>query len=514
MTTLRTLIIEDSPDDAALLRRELARAGHELTSERVETAPDTEAALRDGEWDIVFSDWAMPQFSALEALAIFNESGLDLPFIIISGTIGEEVAVEALRSGAHDFFVKGKLALLAPAVERELREAALRRERVQMQEQLMISDRMASVGVLAAGVAHEINNPLAAVVGNLDLALRTLSELEPDLAPSSALRRVLEEVRDAQEAAERIRQVTNDLKLFARSDSEEQVAVDVEAVLESSLRMAQTEIRHRAQLRRDYSPVPRVAGNASRLGQVFLNLVVNAAQSIPEGNAYDNEIVVATMPAADGGVVVEIRDTGSGMSTETQKRLFTPFFTTKPIGVGTGLGLSICHRIVTSFGGRITADSALGAGSTFRVHLLPAGAAAPEIEAPRPVTHAPSRRGRVLLIDDEPAVGVLVQRVLRDDHDVKCTTNAVEALEWIREGARFDVIFCDLMMPHLTGMDFHDELSRVDPGQAARVVFLTGGAFTARARQFLEDVTNVRVEKPFDISALSDLVNERICGSA
>ncbi len=510
MEALRALIIEDSPDDAELLRRELERGGYQLTSQRVQTAHDMEAALRRESWDIIFSDWAMPQFSAPDALEILKHEGVDLPFIITSGTIGEDVAVAALRSGAHDFFPKDKLTLLVPAVERELREANLRRERVQMQEQLMISDRMASVGILAAGVAHEINNPLAAVLGNLDLALRGLTALQHEIRDTSGLREILDELRDAHESAERIRNVANDLKLFARSDTEERSAVDVQHVVESSLRMARNEIRHRAQVTTSFSTVPPVDANESRLGQVFLNLIVNAAQSIPEGRAEDNEIAVTTMFVPDGNVVVEVRDTGEGMSEEVKKHLFTPFYTTKPIGIGTGLGLSICHRIVSSFGGSITVHSDEGQGSVFRVHLLPV--VITDTEATTPTTAAPTatRRGAVLVVDDEPAVGMLVHRVLAQDHDVTTVTSVQEALDQINTGGRYDVILCDLMMPHLTGMDFHAELTRIAPEQAHEMVFLTGGAFTARAREFLDAVQNMRVEKPFDIQALRAIVNERV----
>ncbi len=259
---LRAIIVEDSDDDTELLRRELVRGGFELVFERVQTAPDLEAAIRHGEWDIIFSDWTMPQFSAPRALEVVKQQELDIPFIIVSGTIGEDVAVEALRSGANDFFPKNRLTLLVPAIERELREAALRRERAQMQEQLVISDRMASIGILAAGIAHEINNPLTAVIGNLDLAIRAFAGLKtsdgPDgrrLGEISALRAVEDEVRHAHEGAQRIRNVVRDVKLFARSGSEEHAAVDVRRVVDSSLRMAGNE-----------NPSPSTAPHGLRAG--------------------------------------------------------------------------------------------------------------------------------------------------------------------------------------------------------------------------------------------------------
>ena len=512
MPTLRALIIDDSADDAHLLCSELTRNGYDVESTRVDTSDDLDLALRARSWDIIFSDWFMPRFSAPEALEVVKAHGLDLPFIIVSGTAEEEVVVKAMKSGAHDFFRKERLTLLVPAVDRELREATVRRDSVQLEQQLMISDRMASVGILAAGVAHEINNPLSAVVGNLDLALQGLVELERAQGMSDWLGEVVADVHEAREAAQRIRNVANDLKTFTRSGSSEaREAVDVQRVIESSLRMARNEIRHRAQIRTEFSPVPPVTGNESRLGQVFLNLIVNAAQAITEGHAEENVIAVATMIASDGSVLVTVSDTGSGMTEEIRRRLFTPFFTTKPIGVGTGLGLSICHRIISEMGGTITVESEIGRGSQFTVRLEPGGdLKADELAVNSAVASpTPRRRGIILAIDDEPSIGALIKKVLKE-HDVTSTTNAEEALKWISRGSRYDVILCDLMMPHVTGMDFYAQLEQLDRTQASAVIFLTGGAFTAQARQFLEEVENDRLDKPFDIHLLRQVIDGRL----
>lgn len=507
---LYVLVAEDTEDDYELLMRELRKAGYEPLSQRVDTAEAMSAALEEQAWDIVFSDWSMPQFDALGALAVLKDKGVDLPFIIVSGTIGEDVAVRAMRAGAHDFLLKNRLARLVPALERELREAKNRRERNKMHEQLLISDRMASVGILAAGVAHEINNPLASVIANLNLAVRDLAEVSSHQG-EAALRDLREELSDARDSAERIRNIVRDLKLFSRADDEQRGPVDVRRVLESSLRMAWTEIRHRARLVKNYAVVPAVSANESRLGQVFLNLIVNAAQSMPEGRAEANEIRVATSLRPDGSVLVEITDTGSGMAPDVLKRLFTPFFTTKPAGIGTGLGLSICHRIISSIGGGIEVDSTLGVGSTFRVTLPVAASSSIETfeQAPRTI-RAAVRRGRVLVIDDEPLIANVVRRTLAHDHEVTAVNRAQDALSKILSGERFDVILCDLMMPEMTGMDLHEELVESVPEQAAQMIFLTGGAFTARARAFLDQTANLRIEKPFDTVALRAIVNDRV----
>lgn len=380
-------------------------------------------------------------------------------------------------------------------------------EKKKLQSQLMVSDRMASIGTLAAGVAHEINNPLASVMANLDLALREVTDLAPRLG--SAAGELLDELRDARDAAERVRQIVRDLRIFSRAEEDKRGAVDVQRVLDSTLRMAWNEIRHRARVIKNYGQVPLVDGTDSRLGQVFLNLIVNAAQALPEGQADKNEIRVTTRRDAAGRVLVDISDTGPGIPPEVMRHLFTPFVTTKPPGVGTGLGLSICQRIVTGFGGEISVDTAPGLGTTFTVALPPAQK---EPEAPPVTLHParPARRGRVLVVDDEPMIANAVRRTLTPDHDVTTTPSAKDALALIKRGERFDVILCDLMMPEVTGMDLHTELLRAAPEQANQMIFLSGGAFTPRARAFLDQIVNQRVEKPFDPLHLRAIINDRI----
>lgn len=521
---LRALLVEDSEQDALLVVRELKRGGFDVTFERVDTPEAMSAALAKQTWDIVLSDYCMPRFSAPMALGLVKERKLDLPFIIVSGTVGEEIAVKAIHAGAHDFMAKGKLARLIPAVERELRDAALRVERSKMQEQLLISDRMASVGTLAAGVAHEINNPLAALMANLDFAAQDVAQLALDVRShgsgtdgagtndgaaewiATRLREIEEPLRDARESADRVGHIVRDLKIFSRSDEDKTGAVDVRRVMESSLRMAWNEIRHRARLVKEYGDVPPVEGNEGRLGQVFLNLIVNAAQAMPEGRADKNEIRVVTKQDDHDRVVVEVRDTGSGIPDSVISRIFDPFFTTKPVGVGTGLGLAICHRIVTALGGELTVESQVGKGTVFRAVLPVAKGDAVEVP-PTPPAVAPGRRGRILVVDDEPMLGTAVRRMLSAEHEVLATTSARDAIGRVSKGERFDIILCDLMMPEVTGMDLHAELLRLAPEQAEKVVFMTGGAFTSQARAFLDQVRNLRVEKPFHVGSLRALVH-------
>ncbi|MEJ7601765.1 MAG: response regulator [Kofleriaceae bacterium] len=372
---------------------------------------------------------------------------------------------------------------------------------------LMVADRMASVGTLAAGVAHEINNPLASVIANLDMAMQDLETVDRKLLPSE----LVEELGDARTAADRVREIVRDLKIFSRAEEERRGPVDVENVLESTLRMAWNELRHRAKLVKVFNHVPEVEANESRLGQVFLNLIINAAHAIPPGNYEANQIKVTTSTDALGRVVIAIADTGTGIPVEARQRLFTPFFTTKPVGVGTGLGLAISHRIITQFGGTITFETELGKGTEFRVTLPPSGSRFYEPASVRAKpTIPPSRRGTVLVIDDEEPLALAVQRFLSHEHQVTAVHSARAALDMFEAGTRFDVILCDLMMPQVTGMELHAALAKIDAAQADRVVFMTGGAFTTSAREFLDHVGNARVEKPFDLKELRKVVNDRV----
>ncbi|MBK6535401.1 MAG: PAS domain S-box protein [Deltaproteobacteria bacterium] len=414
------------------------------------------------------------------------------------------------RDGSYRWFewrsvsdpVRGQVYAIARdlTTEREAREA-----REQLQRQLILADRMASVGTLAAGVAHEINNPLAYVIANLDMLAEEMRHMTAG-SVAAQMAGYVEMAGDAREGAERIRKIVRGLKTFSRAEEERRTVIEVRPVLELSIDMAFNEIRHRARLVKDYGEIPRVEADDARLGQVFINLLVNAAQALPDGGAEANEIRVVTSTDALGRAVIEVRDTGGGIPEGVLGRIFEPFFTTKPVGVGTGLGLFVCHNIITSMGGEITAANLPGRGAVLRV-ALPGVVDRAEVGAgPTEPAEAPaSRRARVLVVDDERAVGVILARVLRA-HDLTCVTTAREALDLLLSDESFDVILSDLMMPTMSGMDLYDELARLRPEAAERMVFITGGAFTQAAVAFLERVPNERIEKPFTAAAVRALV--------
>jgi len=392
--------------------------------------------------------------------------------------------------------------------------------------------RMASLSTLAAGVAHELNNPLTYVTSNLETLEDELQRL-PDTAPAAGPRELLPLVREAREGAERMRKIVGGLRVFSCTDPDGRPDVapslhgkpfDVRDVLEQACRMVNHVVQHRARLVKDFGDVPRVTGDEARLGQALMHLLVNAAQAMPEGRADENMLRVVTTTAATKRAVVEVHDTGGGIPEDAIRRIFDPFFTTRGVGEGVGLGLSVCHGTVLSFGGHIEVESEVGKGTVFRITLPPAPIPPPPPSAEglgppsapfsaddlgdpdQPVL----RRGKVLLVDDDDLVGITLTRALRKEHDVTLTTNGKQALDLLVSGERFDVILCDLMMPVMTGMALYAELTARVPEAVSRIVFVTGGAFTSSAEAFLGRVKNERLEKPFDRKSLRDLVRKYV----
>ena len=378
---------------------------------------------------------------------------------------------------------------------------------------IMFADRMVSVGTLALGVAHEINNPLAYMITNLDMVFEEIRRLGA-AAPSTGLQELEEMIHEAREGAERVRKIVRALKSFSRGDEDRPVALDVQRVLEAAVNMTFNEIRHRARLVRDYGEIPRVVADEGRLGQVFINLLVNAAQSFPETRTDRNEIRVVTGTLPDGRAVIEVHDTGLGIPSDRIGRIFDPFFTTKAVGMGTGLGLSICHSIVTGLGGELIVESDVGRGSIFRVVLAAAApGTAPERRSATPGAPEPESHASVLIVDDDPLVAKALGRMLRG-HEVALAIHGREALDLLMTGRHFDVILCDLMMPVMTGMELHAQLGEKLPHLLQSIVFITGGAFTPSGKTFLDGVPNESLEKPFDARDLRAVVLRAARGRA
>ena len=414
--------------------------------------------------------------------------------------IGEVASIPAIFDGK-------------PAVISIIRDVG---EQRRIQSQLFLADRLATVGTLAVGVAHEINNPLSWVMGNLglladefDKQVRMRDQPGHNPAAVAASRaRVRELLGRAQEGTERVRRIVQDLGRFGRSDDDERQSVDIHALLDSSIEIADVQIRHRARLVRDYRASGYVRGNEARLGQVFLNLLVNAGQAISPGAPRQNHVSVETRELDDGRIEIAVSDTGSGMTEAVRQRIFEPFYTTKPAGEGTGIGLAISHSIVTALGGEILVESEPGRGTRFRVRLHRAEDDVPSrpfkvVREDSDPNRSAAPSARILVIDDEPLIREMVCDALAN-HDVTAVANGREALDRIVT-QDWDLILCDMVLPEISGLELYAELERIRPDALPNLVFMTGGDVSGKSPRLPSGARVRRLEKPFSIKSLRAL---------
>jgi signal transduction histidine kinase/ActR/RegA family two-component response regulator len=421
------------------------------------------------------------------------------PFIIVSGTLGEDAAIESLRNGATDYVLKGRLSRLGPAVRRAMKEAEATHERKKLEEQFRHAQKMEAVGRLAAGVAHDFNNLLTAIIGYTELMQRLLPEGSPAMRDSG-------EVLDA---AERAAALTRQLLLFSRQQVQEPRVFDLNHLVSNTDRLLRrligTDVDLRTALAADLAPIKADPG---QIEQVLMNLAVNARDAMPSGGRLTIETSnVEVDPhyhsALPPGryVVLSVADSGCGMSPETQSRIFEPFFTTKEVGKGTGLGLSTVHGIVQQGGGHVEVSSELGVGTVFKV-FLPSAAAGAALED-RAERELPTRgHETVLVVDDDPHVRNVVVRMLR--HGGYAVLEAAEpgdAMSCAHEhAARIDVILTDVMLPAMNGPELARGLRRLHP--EAKVLFMSGYTDHAILHQGLLGSDAAYLPKPFTAEAL------------
>ncbi len=367
---LRVLIVEDSENDAQLLIRELRRGGYEPICERVDTLQAMLAALDNRPWDIVLADYVMPRFSGPAALEVVKSRGLDLPFIIVSGNVGEDVAVQAMRAGAHDYILKGSLVRLVPAIERELRDADVRRERRQLEEQLKRAQRLEMAGQLASQVAHDFGNLLTPIVGNSQLIKRRLSDGHPAIRFCDAIL----------QSARQMAALNQDLLTLGRRGRLDEEPVDVNQLVRQAIAQISDKpstLRIQLDLAPDLAPIE---GAPAQLLRVVANLVSNAREAMQD----DGTLTVRTEKTskdrpfghynrAEPGdyITISIADTGCGIADDVMDHVFDPFFTTKSMGrrSGSGLGLSIVQAIVGDHRGYVDLETEVGSGTCFYIHF-------------------------------------------------------------------------------------------------------------------------------------------------
>ena len=602
---LRVLILEDRPEDCDLMLHELRREGFEPAWQRVESEASYVARLTP-DLDVILADYSLPGFDAVRALHRLKDRGLDVPFIVLSGTIGDERAAAIMRDGATDYLLKDRLARLGPAVTAAVAAARQRRafrevetrykslfERVPVglyrstpageivdwnpalvqmmgypdrqspltanatdfyvdpgqrsrfqaliaehgsvrgfetqirrrdgsvisvrlsggriqnaeggalyyegsvedvtelkraEEALRQTEKLAAMGSLLAGVAHEINNPLAVILGHARLLAQTVQG------------RAAERATKITAAAERCARIVKNFLALARQHPLERQRVALGAIVREAVELLAYQLRvSNVEVTLDLArDLPVLWADPHQLHQVFVNLITNARHALSQAPPPQRLTIAARHDPSRSAVTIDVADTGPGMPPEVRSRIFEPFFTTKPPGQGTGLGLALCRGIIEGHAGTITVESAPGRGTTFRIELPvkspPAAAAAAPVAAAQPV-----RQKSILVVDDEPDVAAVLADLLAvDGHRVEIAPNGARALEKLHAEA-FDAILSDLRMPELDGASFYRTLAHHGHPLVQRFIFVTGDVLGEETRQFLEETGALCVGKPFDL---------------
>lgn len=473
---LRILHVEDSEDDATLVQRALKAGGLNASYTRVYDAASFSRALDETVWDLVISDFRMPSFDGLAALHILKERALEIPFIIVSGTIGEETAVEVMKAGASDYIMKDKLKRLAPAVQRELEQFRVKARLRESEQQFQQAQKMEAVGRLAGGIAHDFNNILGVILMYCDLIRDRLAAEDPSL----------KDVEQIKKAGERAKTLTRQLLAFSRKQILEPRIVDLNPVLVDLEKMLSRLIGADVELDSELDPdLLRIKIDAGQLEQVIINLVVNSRDAMPKGGRISIKTRNVVIPESDelarkispgSYVCISVVDNGCGMDAATQKRMFEPFFTTKGLDKGTGLGLSIVFGVVQQSGGHVLVDSKLGEGTQFHIYL-PASTLPPEPSEASfvpIVSNPPDVQGqKILVIEDEPDLRAVIAMTLsRQGYEIADPVLPKQAIEYSNAGKPIDLLISDVIMPEVSGPELASQLLEKHP--ALKILLMSG----------------------------------------
>jgi len=521
-TPLRLLYLEDNPVDAELITTTLTESDIPCRTQLVDTRQAFVAALKEGQMDLILADYSIPGFDGMTALSLARQHCPDVPFLFVSATIGEELAIDAMHQGATDYVLKQRLGRLVPSVQRALRELEDRAERKRAEEALRQSEKqfrqsqkMEAVGRLAGGIAHDFNNLLTVIMGYSQV-------LSTELGPQHPLRGKIDETLKAGErAATLIRQ----LLTFSSKQSLDPKVLSLNTAvtnLESLLcRLIGEDIRLVSRL----DPTnARLRADQAQLEQVLVNLVVNARDAMPKGGTLTIETAQVELtrspvyhltPLPPGPYVrLSVSDTGCGMDRQTQSHIFEPFFTTKGEGKGSGLGLSTVFGIVTQSGGALDVTSRVGHGTRFELYF-------PHVEsdmlatAPTQPSRQPQRGTEtILVVEDEPSVRTLVRDELRKlGYQVVEAKNGVEAcLLATQQAGSIQLLLTDVVMPGMGGRELAQHLSVIKPD--LRTLFMSGYMDDVGIMAGQDEGTSSFLQKPFTPEMLARAVRNLLDASS
>jgi two-component system, cell cycle sensor histidine kinase and response regulator CckA len=507
MQTLRVLIVEDSEDDAALVVRELIRGGFDVSHLRVDSASALLDAL-ESKWDIVISDHSMPGFSGTDALRLLRGRDSETPFLYVSGTLGEETAVEALKSGAQDYLVKGKLTRLVPAIERELRDYQTKRERERLEAQVHLLRRFEAIGRLAGGIAHDFNNALAAITGWAEIGQQELPENH----------KTRERFHKIRLQAEKASGLTRQLLAFARRQVLQPHNVDLNLLVRDTVGLLAKIIGDRIQIEVDLaSDLNPAWADATQIEQVVMNLCINSRDAMPEGG----RIIIQTrmkemgtgevLPRSGKYVQLVVSDEGMGMDPRTLECIFEPFFTTKEIGKGTGLGLATVYGIVKQHDGIIDVESAVGVGTTFRIYL-PVGTGAVETLSRRSEPIDVHGTETVLVADDHDGVREAAKAMLEAfGYRVLSASSGAEAIDIFAANLNsIDLVILDVVMPIMTGPQVLAKMLASKP--SLKAILTTGYTSEADSLKSAANDSIVLLQKPYGSNELGRQIRSVLDG--
>jgi two-component system cell cycle sensor histidine kinase/response regulator CckA len=507
--SIRLLIVEDSEDDAALLLLLLGQVGYDIKSERVESASALAKALIQ-KWDLVISDHSMPHFSGTAALTAVRASDTEVPFIFVSGTIGEEVAAEAMRHGAQDYVMKSNLKRLVPAVQRELRDAAERKERQRLDRRVQQLERFEAIGRLVGGIAHDFNNMIGAILGWAEMGFE-------ESKPESRLHNRFQKIRDQSLRAGKL---TAKLLTFAGGRPLQAHKINLNVLIEEEMSLLSRLIGEAIKVRILAAPDLKVTlADPTQIEQVILNLCLNARDAMEHGG----ELVIETQNVEIGlefcrehcvdppgsYVLLRVSATGSGIDSAAMEHIFEPFFTTKATGEGTGLGLATLYGVVKQHSGFVFAESKVGMGSSFRVYL-PVSAGSHEHCETRDDDERPRGSETILLAEDHDGLRETAREILEAlGYCVLAASNGGDALDIFKAHAnQIDLVVMDVVMPVLSGPEAYLEMYALKPD--VRVIFTTGYAPKANALTAMLEKGAVILQKPYSLTSLSQMVRGAI----